>query len=101
MPSVIATSAVRAGAPVPSTTDPPLITRSCIGAQLLEEGSNVIDQQVRFLERGEVPAAIEAGGANEIHPRLGVRAGNPEDLLGKHRGRGRRLDVLADRAEAG
>ena len=29
-PSVIATSAVRAGAPVPSTTVPPLITRSCI-----------------------------------------------------------------------
>src|SRR3954451_12367717 len=33
-PSVIATSAVRAGAPVPSTTVPPRITRSCTSCPL-------------------------------------------------------------------
>src|ERR1700752_5106432 len=93
-PSVIATSAVRPGSPVPSTTVPPLITRSCMCVELLEEGLDVIDQQVGFLERGEVPAAVEAGVTNEVEARLRVRTRDAEHLLGKH-GRGRRrVDVL-------
>src|SRR5580765_5006578 len=99
MPSVIATSAVRAGAPVPSTTVPPLITRSCIGAQLLEEPTNVIDQQVGFLECGEVAAPIEPVVANEIEARFRVQPRDAEHLFGKHGRRGRHADVLADRTE--
>ena len=70
-PSVIATSAVRAGAPVPSTTVPPLITRSCmVDSHLVSQGSkeraDVGDQQIGFLERGEVSATIESGVALQV-----------------------------------
>jgi hypothetical protein len=37
-------------------------------AQLLEEPTNVIDQQVGFLERGKVPAAVEPVVTDEIEP---------------------------------
>src|SRR6516225_4822168 len=99
-PSVIATSAVRPGAPVPSTTVPPLINRSCMSDQLSEERLDVGHQQVGLFERGEVAAAVEARVADDVEARLGKCPRDAEDLGGEHRGRGRDADVLAHRSEA-
>src|SRR5437868_4431960 len=99
-PSVIATSAVRAGAPVPSTTDPPLITRSCMPSpQVVEERFYILHEEIGLLERSEVAAPVESVVADEVEPRFGVRTRDPEHLLGEHRGRRRDRDVLARRAE--
>src|SRR5205823_6019538 len=99
-PSVIATSAVRAGAPVPSTTDPPLITRSCMPSpQVAEERLYILHEEIGFLERGEVATPVVARIADQVEPRLRVGPGDPEHLLGKHRGGGRDRDVLAGRTE--
>src|SRR5262245_53161148 len=101
-PSVIATSAVRAGAPVPSTTEPPLMTRSCTGLpQILEEEAlYILHEEIGLLERGEVSTAVEPGVAREIEPGLGVRLGNAEHLLREHRRRRGGRDVLPHRSEA-
>src|SRR5690349_5165764 len=102
-PSVIATSAVRAGAPVPSTTVPPLITKSCIcgsSSQLAEERADVVDQQVGLFERSEVTAAVEARVALEVERAFRPRARCAEDLLRENGGRGRHLHPLPHRAEA-
>ncbi len=101
MPSVIATSAVRAGAPVPSTTVPPLITRSCmLRSHLSEERVDVPDQQIRFLERGEVSATIESGVPLQVERLLSVGPRDAEHLLWEQRGRRRHLHELAHRSEA-
>src|SRR4051794_15545753 len=102
MPSVIATSAVRAGAPVPSTTVPPLITRSCIGSpfrELGEERLHILHEEVWLFERGEVSAPVEAGVPDQVEPRGGVCLRDPEDLLREHGCRGRDLDEVVARAE--
>src|SRR5690242_2699211 len=100
-PSVIATSAVRAGAPVPSTTEPPLMRRSCTALpQVLEkEALYILHEEIGLLERGEVPTPVETRVADEIEPRLGVRLRHAEHLLREHRRRSGGRDVLPDRPE--
>src|ERR1700719_2615581 len=72
-PSVIAMSAERAAAPVPSTTDPPLITRSCMfSPQVAEELLYILHQEIGLFERSEVATPVEPVIANQIEPRLRV-----------------------------
>src|SRR3954447_3418124 len=80
-PSVMATSAVRAGAPLPSTTVPPLTTRSCMSPLLQTLDDRDVGLTATFAHRLQpVPAA----GAFELvqqcghQPRAGCAEGMPE-----------------------
>src|SRR5262249_4651769 len=112
-PSSIATSPARAGAPVPSTTVPPRITRSCItlpSIQLLPEprehgpygnapqGAPPGDRPPSVLEREVVPheqiadlplVLVHVVGCVELGPqlreqRLALVLGKPDDRVGLH-----------------
>ena len=89
-PSVIATSAVRGAAPVPSTTSPPLTTRSCMKTSLpivqrtvRKKARTSSIEEIGLLERGEVAATVEPGPAGDVVERLGPRSRHLQDLAGE------------------
>src|SRR5439155_22523393 len=85
--------------PVPSTTLPPSITKTCTSSPLSEEVANVGDEEIGFLQRREVTAAIETGVTLHIETRLCVRTRNAEDLLREDGNARRHWHVRVGRSE--